>query len=126
MEGDRNLKIILAYFKSPEEANKVLEKIKNLGVTEIQIDRLSNYPLGSSDQLMNPLTGDTLSQATLTLGVNSGRDTGILASTDVSASGMSDGGQSPITGRDIILGATVDESIFDKARQLIKEGDGLV
>ncbi len=117
---------ILAYFKSPDEANKVAEKIKNLGVTDIKIDRFSKYPLGSADQLMNPLTSDTPSQATLTLGANAGRDTGILASTDVSASGMSDGGQDPITGRDILLATIVDESIFDQARQLIREGDGLV
>ena len=119
-------KNILAYFKSPEEANKVAEKIKNLGVMDVKIDRFSKYPLGSADQLTNPLTGDTPSQATLTLGANAGRDTGILASTDVSASGMSDGGQDPITGRDILLATIVDESIFDQARQLIREGDGLV
>lgn len=40
--------------------------------------------------------------------------------------GMSDGGQEPITGRDIVLGAVVDQDIFDKCRQLIREGDGLV
>lgn len=75
---------------------------------------------------MNPLTSDTPSQATLTLGANVGQDSGILLSADVSASGMSDGGQDPITGRDIILGAVVDKAIFDKCRQLIREGDGLV
>lgn len=117
---------ILAYFKSPEEANEVAGKIKNLGVIDIQIDRFSKYPRGSADQLTNPLTSDTPSQATLTLGANDGRDTGILASADVSASGMSDGGQAPIAGRDILIAAVVDESIFDKAIQLIKEGDGLV
>jgi len=119
-------KNILAYFKSPEAANKVLEKFKSLGVTEIQIDRFGRYSLGSADQLMNPLTSDTPSQATLTLGANAGQDSGILLSADVSASGMSDGGQDPITGRDIILGAVVDEARFDQCRQLIREGDGLV
>jgi len=119
-------KNILAYFKSPEEANKVLEEIKSLGVTEIQIDRFGRYSLGSADQLMNPLTSDTPSQATLTLGADAGQDTGILLSADVSASGMSDGGQDPITGRDIILGAVVNEAIFDTCTQLIREGNGLV
>jgi len=117
---------ILAYFKSPEDANKVLEQIKSLGVTEIQIDHLRKYTLGSADQFMNPLNGDTHSQATLTLGANEGRDSGILLSTDVNASGMSDGEQDPITGRDIILGAVVNEAIWDRCRQLIREGDGLV
>lgn len=119
-------KNILAYFKSPEAANKVLEKLKGLGVTEIQIDRFGRYSLGSAEQFMNPLTSDTPSQATLTLGADAGQDSGILLSADVSASGMSDGGQDPITGRDILLGAVVDEAIFDQCRQLIREGDGLV
>lgn len=123
---EETTKNILAYFKRPEEANKVQEKIKSLGVTEIQIDRFGRYSLGSADQYMNPLTGHTPSQATLTLGANAGQDTGILLSADVNASGMSDGGQESITGRDIILGAVVDEAIIDKCRQLIREGNGLV
>lgn len=119
-------KNILAYFKSPEDANKAADEIKNLA-SYIKVDRLSKYPLGSADKISNPTTGDIPSQATLTLGANSGhRDTGILASTDVSASGMSDGGQSPITGRDVLLAAIVDESVFEQARQLIHKGDGLV
>ena len=118
-------KNILAYFKSPEEANKVADEIKNL-VSYIKVDYFSRFPRGSADQITNPLTGDIPSQATLTLGANAGRDTGILASTDVSASGMSDGGQSPITGRNVLLAAIVDESTFDKARQVIHDGDGLV
>lgn len=119
-------KNILAFFKSPEEAKKVADKIKNLGVLDIQIDRFSKYPVGSADQVTNPLTSDTPSQATLTVGATAGRDTGILASADVGASGMSDGGQAPITGRDILIAAVVDESVFDQAIQFIKDGNGLV
>lgn len=121
--GEKN---IIAYFKSPEEANKVADMIKSLGVKEVQVDRFGKYPLGSADQLMSPATGQISSQATLTLGASGGRDTGILASADVSASGMSDGGDNPITGRDIVLAAIVDETLFDKAKQFVKDADGLV
>ncbi|MBC2722553.1 hypothetical protein [Desulfosporosinus sp.] len=119
-------KNIIAYFKSPEEANKVADQMKSLGVEDIQIDRFGKYPLGSADQLSSPGTGELSSQATLTLGASEGRDTGILASADVSASGMSDGGENPISGRDIVLAAIVDQSVFDKAKQFIKDADGLV
>lgn len=121
--GEKN---IIAYFKSPEEANKVADMIKGLGVTEIEVDRFGKYPLGSADHLMSPTSGQIASQATLTLGASGGRDTGILASADVSASGMSDGGDNPITGRDIVLAAIVDETIFDKAIQFVKDADGLI
>lgn len=50
-------KNILAFFNSLEEASKVADQIKSLGVNDIQIDRFSKYPLGSADQLMNPLAG---------------------------------------------------------------------
>lgn len=119
-------KNILAFFKSTEEASNVANQMKDLGVTDIQIDRFSIYPLGSSDQLANPVTGATPSQATLTLGAHGGQDTGILTSSNVCASGMSDGGQAPISGRDILIAAVVDESLFDTVRQLIKDADGIV
>lgn len=121
--GEKN---IIAYFKSPEEAGKVADQLKSLGVDDVQIDRFGKYPLGSADQIMSPITGQISSQATLTLGASGGRDTGILASADVSASGMSDGGDNPITGRDIVLAAVVDQSVFDQAVKFVKEADGLV
>lgn len=120
-------KSIIAYFKSPEDANRVADQIKSLGVKEdIQVNRFGKYPLGSSDKLINPTSGQISSQATLTLGASGDRDSGILASADVSASGMSDGGDNPITGRDILLATIVDETVFDQAMQFIKDADGLV
>lgn len=115
---------IFAYFKSMEEAKKVGDKLKNLGIIDMQIDRINNYPLGSMDKLSNPLTGYPSSQATLTLGVSEDKNTGILASTDVSASGMSDGGQNAVTGRDILLVTVLDESVYDKAVGIIKDAGG--
>ncbi|AFQ42911.1 hypothetical protein [Desulfosporosinus meridiei] len=120
-------KSIIAYFKSPEDANRVADQIKSLGVKEdIQVNRFGKYPLGSSDKLINPTSGQISSQATLTLGASGDRDSGILASADVSASGMSDGGDNPITGRDILLATIVDETVFDQAMLFIKDADGLV
>lgn len=119
-------KNILAFFKSTEEAKNVAHQMKKLGVTDLQIDRFSNYPLGSADQLTNPVNGSTSSQAQLTLGAGGGKDTGILVSADVSASGMSDGGQDSITGRDVLIAAIVDEAVFDQSIQLIKDAGGLV
>lgn len=118
---------ILSYFKSPNEAEKVAKQIKDLGAVDLQIDRINSYSLGSADQLSNPLTSDVPSQASLTLGTGSiGKDTGILLSSDVSASGMSDGGQNPISGTDILLAAVVDEKIQEQVRNIIKNAGGIV
>lgn len=119
-------KNILAFFKTSEEAKKAAEQIKGLGITDIQVDRFSKYNGGSADFVNNPITGDIPSQATLTLGVSSDRDTGVLASADVSASGMSDGGQDSVSGRDVLVAAIVDESKFDRAIQFVKDNGGLV
>lgn len=117
-------KSIFAYFKTEDEAKDVEEKIKSLGVIDIQIDRVNKYPLGSSNKLTNPLTGKPSSQATLTLGASGDKDTGVLASADVSASGMSDGGQDVITGRNILLVAIVDESVYEDATGIISDAGG--
>lgn len=118
---------ILAYFKSPEEAQKVAKQIKDLGVSELQIDRINSYSGGSADLLSNPLTGDVSSLASITLGSGQlGKDSGVLLSSDVSASGMSDGGQNPISGTDILLAAVVDEQIQDQVKEIIKNAGGIV
>ncbi|MDQ7095703.1 hypothetical protein REC12_19110 [Desulfosporosinus sp. PR] len=119
-------KNILAFFKTSEEAKKAAEQLKGLGVTDIQVDRFSKYPHGSADFVNDPTTGDNLSQAALTLGASSNRDTGVLASADVSASGMSDGGQDSVSGRDMLIAAIVDEAQFDRAIQFVKDNGGLV
>ncbi|OLN29412.1 hypothetical protein [Desulfosporosinus metallidurans] len=119
--GEKN---IFAYFKTEDEAKEVEKKIKDLGVIDIQIDRVNKYPLGSSDKLMNPLTGNPSSQATMTLGASSDKNTGVLSSADVSASGMSDGGQDVITGQNILLVAVVDESVYENATGIIREAGG--
>ncbi|WP_088186581.1 hypothetical protein [Desulfosporosinus sp. FKA] len=119
-------KNILAFFKTSDEAKIAAEQIKGLGVTDIQIDRFSKYPHGSADFVNDPTTGDMPSQAALILGASSDQDTGVLASADVSASGMSDGGQNSVSGRDVLIAAIVDESQFDRAIQFVKDNDGLV
>jgi hypothetical protein len=40
------------------------------------------------------------------------------------ASGMSDGGQDVITGRNILLVAVVDESVYNKATGIIRDAGG--
>lgn len=120
-------KNILAYFKSPEEAEGVSMKLKSLRVNDVSIDRFSRYPGEGVDHIMNPITGDFASLGNLTLDADfSNKSAAILSAADVSASGMSDGGQGGPTGRDILLTAVVEEQIFDKALQVIKDGGGQV
>lgn len=118
-------KNILAYFRTPEDAKKAEEKLKEMGAIDTQVDRFSRYPGEGVEQIMNPITSDFPSLAYLTQGtVPTTRNDGILLSADVSASGMSDGGVDTITGKDILLVAVVDESIHHQALKVVEEYGG--
>ncbi|WP_018213539.1 hypothetical protein [Desulfitobacterium hafniense] len=116
---------ILAYFNTVEQAEVIANRIKDLGITDVQIDRIHKFSEGTADHLMNPLTGQIGSLADLTLG-SGGGDAGPLMAADTSASGMSDGGGTAASGRDILLAAIVDESQFEQLRQEIRAQDGLI
>jgi len=117
-------KPIIVYFKSPEQAKKALDQMKSeFEVIESEIDRFDGYP-GTGYAPNNPLTGDIPSLSSITLNGHFGRDSGLLAATSTSASGMSSGGAT-VSGFDIILTAIVDKNNGDRAMQIAKECDCL-
>jgi hypothetical protein len=120
-------KNILAYFNTPEDAEGVSRKLKALRVNDVAIDRFSKYPGDGVERNFNPTTGHFFSLGNLTLDADyDNKSAGILSATDVTASGMSDGGQGGPNGLDILLTAIVQEDMYDKALQVIKEGGGHV
>jgi hypothetical protein len=120
--GEKN---ILAYFNTIEQAEQIANQIKNMGISDVQIDRIHHYSADFPDQVMSPITGQLGSLSNLTVGDISG-NAGPLAAADTSASGMSDGGGSHVTGRDVLLAAIVDESQFESLRDQIRSNGGLI
>ncbi|MFC7681483.1 hypothetical protein [Paenibacillus sp. GCM10028914] len=119
-------KNILAYFKSPEEAQSVARKLEALRVADMSINRFSAYPGGEMNNIMNPLTGDIVSLTSMTQNsALSNRSAGILGAADPSASGMS-AGEDEVQGRDILLTVVLDESVFHQALSIIEDAGGLV
>lgn len=120
-------KNILAYFKSPEEAEGVSKKLQALRVVDMSIDRFSRYPDTSMYSTAGPFTGGITSLSSMAYGsLFNGETSAILAAADPSASGMSDGGQGGPTGRDILLTVVVEDESFDKAMKIIEEAGGMV
>jgi hypothetical protein len=118
-------KNILAYFKTPEEAEGAAQKLHALRAVDVSIDRFSRYPGDGIEHRENPATGDITSLASLTLDADvSGRSPGILLAAGTDASGMSDGGQGGPTGRDILLTAVVDESVHHQALSVVEQAGG--
>ncbi|MCI3923227.1 hypothetical protein MO973_23660 [Paenibacillus sp. TRM 82003] len=118
-------KNILAYFKTPEEAEGAAQKLHALRAIDVSIDRFGKYPGDGNDRRENPATGDFTSLAALSLDADvSGQSPGILMAAGTDASGMSDGGQGGPTGRDILLTAVVDESVHHQALSVVEQAGG--
>jgi len=120
-------KNILAFFKSPDEAQNAEGQLKALGVIDMSIDRFSKNPGGELNSIANPITGEISSLATLSLNADiSGRDDGILLAAGTDASGYSDSGQGGPTGRDILLTVVIDESVHQQALEICEKAGGLI
>lgn len=120
-------KSILAYFKTPDQAQKALEQLKKLRLIDAKIDRFDGMPGDGVERIMSPLNGDFDSLGELTLdGEIENRSAGILSAASVSASGYSSGGpDNRVTGRDILLTAIVDEQDYEKAQEIVRQAGAL-
>lgn len=120
---ERNLLVGFASIDDAQEAEKAL---KQAGITETQVDQISPYPGEGPQQVMNPLTGNIPSLGYLTLDAQfSSKTASILAATDVSASGMSDGdGMMPEVNQSVLLTAIVPEEQADQAIQIARQYGG--
>ena len=83
--GEKN---ILAYFKTPEQAEGVARKLQALSVMDVSVDRFSRYS-GEGHHPDNPITGEITSLASMTQDAEiTNRSAGILSATDPAASGI--------------------------------------
>ncbi|WNS47114.1 hypothetical protein [Paenibacillus sp. MMS20-IR301] len=114
---------ILAYFRSPEEAEAVSRKLQALRVHEISIDRFSRFGGNGLQSGVNPVTGNLASMDSMTA---VSAHSGILSAAHTSSSGMSHGGDGGPTGRNILLTVIVDSSVYDQALSIIEAAGGMV
>lgn len=121
-------KTILAFFKSPEEAEQALQQMSELDPIDSSIDRFDGYPGNGIDHIENPITGDFPGLGYLTLGGDfSDNNAGILSATSVSASGMSSGGpDNRVSGRDILLTVVIEEENYDRAMGIVQSLGAIV
>jgi hypothetical protein len=118
---------ILAYFKSPEQAEEALKQLQALRIVDSSIDRIDGYPGDGNERIMNPLNSDFPSLGYLTLGGDfSDRNAAILAATSISASGMSSGGpDNQMTGFDILLTVVLDKEDHEQAQRIVRDAGAL-
>ncbi|WP_372630510.1 hypothetical protein [Cohnella sp.] len=120
---------LMAYFKTPREAQQAVEKLKSLRLIEHSIDRFDGYPGEGAqhlDKIENPLSADFPGLGYLTLGGNFAIDAGVLAAASASASGFDSGGSdNRVNGRDILLTAIVHEDDYDEALRIVQDSGAL-
>jgi hypothetical protein len=119
---------ILAGFVSIEDAQEAQKALKQAGFTTTQVDMISPYPGEGVQEVMNPITGNIPSLPGMVLDADfTSKSASILAATDVSASGFSDGdGMMPEVNQSVLLTAVVPEDQGDQAEQIINQYGGNV
>lgn len=117
---------ILAGFSFEEAASRAKKALEDAGFSIVQVDHIGQLPGSGVDSILNPITGDIPSLASLTLSGDfpSGRDASVLAAADPDASGMSDSGDAPFT--PFLLTAIVPEDRNAEATQIIRSFGGMV
>ncbi|GAA0408535.1 hypothetical protein [Paenibacillus motobuensis] len=119
--GEKN---ILAYFKSPEEAEGVARKLNAIRALDVSVDRFSRYSEQNSGLFQS--LADRTGVPAMMHGSDLANSSGVLYAADPSHSGMSHGGQGGPTGHDILLTAVVDESMHHQALRIVEEAGGLI
>ncbi len=117
---------ILAYFHSEEQAKGAANKLKGLGVVDLQIDFVSPYPGGDLSDLDNPIAEPISSLSSVVLDSSvSGRDAGILIAANPDASGMADGSGLE-RDRNVLLTVVLQEKDLEKARTILEQEGALL
>lgn len=120
--GERS---ILAYFPTSTTANEAIEALKEAGVAEAQLDRVSRFGVSYDDNYNNPLNqANTLSGLTL-YSTNkdnfSDNDERILMSADPSVSGLASAGYGTAGGKAFLVTVVTNEEQLDQAVQILKD-----
>jgi len=126
---------ILAYFRSPAEAESIVPKLKALRVVDVSVDKIGQFRGDGVTQSINPLTGKFPGLSYLTLGADGiDIDSAILAAAEPDASGLAaprseDGfieNYGGVEGLDTLLTVVVDEQSHDQVLRVIRDAGGRV
>lgn len=125
--GERS---ILAYFSSDNEARQAAEQIQQMGIEEIQIDRIARYPADSNAGIDNALTGEpNLSDLTAFGGDTDSfhsNDSRVMVAADPSVSGIGNTNYGVAGGRSFLLTVVTDEQKAQRVEEIIKQRGGMI
>lgn len=119
--GERSL---IAGFASEDQALSCQDRLKQLDIEDVQVDRFSVYPDREAENTVeNALTGDMPVLANTVFDTNYDRDTSIATSADPSASGLSDRNSESLDS-DVVLTVVFPKDKLDKVKDVVREFGG--
>lgn len=114
---------ILAYFPTSTSAKKAAEEIKDIGVEDIQVSRISRfYNEGGAGDIR---TG-SLVKPVLNSEIDPPGDSGVLPGADTTASGLSADEHFQVGGDAFLLVVVSEEKKREKIIDIINKYEGLV
>ncbi|CAM3385779.1 hypothetical protein AB1399_12330 [Hydrogenibacillus schlegelii] len=118
-------RLIQAFFRTVDAAERALGRLRVLGPLEVDIRRLNPFPHdGAVARPANLLSGRIPSLSHLTLGTDHPRpDFAVLEAADPSASGLADGDPSA-GGEDVVLIALVPPEHAEAAEAIVRDAGG--
>lgn len=124
--GERS---ILSYFPTRGKAQQAVEALKEAGVSEVRLDRISRYGETNDARINNPVNrAETLTGITLFSEKRGELDdaTRVLLGADPSVSGYGCEDYGVAGGRTFLVTAVTNEDLLDRAVQIVKEHGGQV
>ena len=126
--GERS---ILSYFPSRTRAEAALEELKEMGIEDLQIDRVSRFGVDHNDEINNPIAGRAETGTGLTFfsaGTNAfaNNDTRVLMAADPTNNGYVSEGYGKVGGKAFMLGVVTSEEKVEQAVEIIKKHNGKV
>lgn len=121
--GERS---ILAYFPSSTTAQEAVKALKEAGISEVQLDRVSKYGVNYDDQYNNPITGqaETLTGLTLFSGDTdrfNNNDTRVLLGADPSVEGYASPEYGAAGGKAFLVTVVTAEENINAASAILKD-----
>ncbi len=124
--GERS---ILSYFPTSSKAQEAVTALKEAGISEVQLDRVSRYGATNDAHINNPINNaETLTGITLFSEDKAELDADkrVLLGADPSVSGYGYEDYGVAGGRAFLVTAVTNEELLDRAVQIIKQYGGEV
>lgn len=124
----QGMRSLLAYFPSSTKAQAAANELKQMGIEDVSIDRISRYGVSTNSELNNPLnnaetlTGLTMFSANTSRLMNS--DSRVLMGADPANYSMAADNYGVAGGKAFLVTAVTTDELGDQAARVLEQHGG--